>query len=64
VFEQEIQDFPGVCEEKKTGYAESAEKTRILEITTLSLDHSPQCCPPTTRKMTSFNILACQSSDL
>jgi hypothetical protein len=58
VFEQEIQDFPGVCKEKKKGDAESVEKTRILEITTLSLDYSPQCCPPTPR------IIAFQSSDL
>jgi hypothetical protein len=64
VFEQEIQDFPGVCEEKKKGDAESAETTHILEITTLSLDYSPQCCPPRTRKMALFNIFAFQSSDL
>jgi hypothetical protein len=48
VFEQEIQDFPGVREEKKKGEAESVEKTRILEITTLSRDYF--------RKMASFNI--------
>jgi hypothetical protein len=34
VFEQEIQDFPGVGEEKQKYSRESAEKTQSLQITT------------------------------
>jgi hypothetical protein len=34
VFEQENQDFPGVCEETQEDDRESAEKPRILQITT------------------------------
>jgi hypothetical protein len=63
VFEQEIHDFPGVCDEKTKGDAESAEKNHIMEIRTPSLDYSPQSCPPTTPKSASFKILAFQSSD-
>jgi hypothetical protein len=66
VFEQEIKQFPRVREEeeKKKGDEQAVEKTRILEITTLSLDYSPQCCPPTPPKTASVNFFAFQPIDL
>jgi hypothetical protein len=36
VHEQEIPDFPRVCEERQKNDSESAERPEILEITTLS----------------------------
>jgi hypothetical protein len=48
VFEQESQDFPAVCEETQEYGRESAEKPRILQITTSSplpliFSTSPKC---------------------
>jgi hypothetical protein len=63
LLEEEIQDFPRVCEAKQKYSCESAEKPRISQITTPSPDFASDCAPPT-HKMSSFNIFALQSSDL
>jgi hypothetical protein len=50
VFEQEIQDFLGSCEEKQQFDGESAQKPRPLSLTTPDGACSTYC-PPATRKM-------------
>jgi hypothetical protein len=65
VFEESIQDLPGICEKRQKSSRESPQKSRIYTNRSRLAPHDfvPDSAP-TTDKMSSFNIFPFQSSDL